>query len=344
VLAPLDAGAATAARRSARTGRTTGGVFDSEMMPRTASDERESNLAISELAAKARWKQLLSGVKVGDTTVVLRLLHEVRDLADAPSPTAVRGGLLSRSKASSGAAEPYGSQRRPLHYAALYKQPKVAKVLLAHGANPNATDKQGWAPLHCAALNGNIAVAQMLLAAGAAPHARVFLQGIPDQGETAAAFARRHQQDAVAEVIEGHAVATARVLAYQRLAWASAFHARLGADSCVPSSLGRPSVGPPRAVPAPDLAPAAAAAAGTSPTGEALQAVSRSVALGCLADLPSESVMARVARPFASLRDATGAVIWQPSPTRELMQRCWIEDNPHWQPSATALQELPWCG
>ena len=334
VLGPLDAAAIAAAGRSARAAR------DGEVngIGRSMSDER-SNQNLAELAAKARWKQLLSGVKLGDTAVVLRLLHEARDMADAPSPTAVRSALSSRSKSSSGTVEPYGSQRRPLHYAALYKQAKVMKVLLAHGADPNATDKQGWSPLHCAALNGNIAVARILLAAGAAPQARVFIQGNSDQGESSADFARRHQQGAVADVIERHVAFTAKVLAYQRLAWVSAFHPRLGAESCIPSTLAHPPASPRRPVtPAP--APAPPIEPGTSPSAGELVALSQSVALGCLSDLAPESVVARVARPFGSLRDATGAVIWQPAPAQRLLHRYWQETHPGEQPGP---QQLPWC-
>ena len=334
-MAPLDAVAASTSRRGALSARA-GKLLDSEQLPRTASDEKENNLAISELAAKARWKQLLAGVKVGDAGVVQRLLHDERGLADAPSPTSVRN-LLGRTKA--GASEPYGSQRRPLHYAALYKQASVINLLLAHGADPNATDRQGWSPLHCAALNGDVAAARVLLAAGAAPSARVFLHGGSDQGETPAVFARRHQQDSVARVIERHVATSATVLAYQRLAWASAFHARLGADSCTPATLRRrPSThvkkSPPDQCAAIDL--------GNRPTGQSLQAVSRSVVLGCLVDFPPGSLALRVAK-MVPVRNSTGVQLGHPGPTHELMLRAWKEKNPAWTPSENVLQELPWC-
>ena len=336
VLAPLDAVAASTSQRDARSTRV-GTPLLSEPLPRTVSDDTDSNRTIVELAAKARWKQLLTGVKVGDAAVVQRLLRDVRDLADAPSPTSVRS-LMGRTKA--GALEPYGSQRRPLHYAALYKQPKVAKLLLAHGADPNATDKQGWSPLHCAALNGEVVVARVLLAAGAVPSARVFLQGGSDQGETPAAFARRHQQDGVAQVIERHVATTARVLAYQRLAWASAFHDRLGANSCVPSTLGRLSTTATKTLDPPNQC--SGTELGTSPTRQALQTVSRSVALGCLVDLAPDSLSLRVAR-MVPMRRSTGATLWHSAPAHELMLRVWMENNPAWKPSEVALQELPWC-
>lgn len=306
-------------------------------MARTASDDKESNVTIAELAAQARWKQLLYSVKVGEIAVVKRLLHHVRDLADAPSPLAVRS-VLSRTK--TGGAEPYGSQRRPLHYASLYKQPNMAKLLLTHGADPNATDKQGWSPLHCAALNGDIAVAQVLLAAGAATSARVFLQGGSDRGETPATFARRHQQDGVAEVIERHAATVARVMAYQRLAWASAFHERLGTASCIPVKLGWSSNG---MCPTKTTSPSThsvGADPSISPTGQALQAVSHSVALGCLVDFAPDSLVLRIAR---ILRCSIGARVSRTAPTHELVLRTWIEDNPTWKPSETALEQFPWC-
>lgn len=336
VLAPLDAVVTTTSRRGALSARVDK-LLDSEHLPRTASDEKESNLAISELAAKTRWKQLLAGVKVGDAGVVQRLLRDVRGLADAPSPTSVRS-LLGRTKA--GAPEPYGSQRRPLHYASLYKQPDMARLLLAHGADPNATDKQGWSPLHCAALNGDVAVARLLLAAGAAPSARVFLHGGSDQGETPAVFARRHQQDSVAQVIERHVATTATVLAYQRLAWASAFHERLGANSPTPTTLGRPSTYVAKSRSPQDQC--AGIALATSSTQQGLQAVSRSVALGCLVDFPPGSLALRVAR-MVPTGTSTDAPFGYPGPTRELMLRVWKETNPAWTPSHGGLQDLPWC-
>ena len=275
---------------------------------RTLSDERESAPSIAEAAAKARWKQLLHGVKGGDVVVVSRLLRDVKDLADSSSPATVRSNAAN---GGAGGVQPYGSQRRPLHYAALYRQPKVVGVLLAHGADPNATDKQGWSPLHCAALNGCVEVARLLLAASAAPHARVFVQANAEQGEAAAAFARRHRQFTVADVIERHAEYAASLLAAQRLAWASCFHSRLGADSPIPASLAQAQPGPHRA---------------TSPGG-------------VLADAQQETVTARVARPFASMQDAAGAVIWQPAPAQPVLLRWWKENHPESRPGA---KELPW--
>ena len=57
--------------------------------------------------------------------------------------------------------------RTPLHYAALADDTAAVRMLLSHGANPNAADRQGFTALHFAAQHGAISAAEALLAAGA---------------------------------------------------------------------------------------------------------------------------------------------------------------------------------
>lgn len=55
----------------------------------------------------------------------------------------------------------------PLHSAVSARQEMIASLLLAHGADPNATQRGGIAPLHQAVQNGDDDAIETLLAAGA---------------------------------------------------------------------------------------------------------------------------------------------------------------------------------
>ena len=59
----------------------------------------------------------------------------------------------------------------PLHDAAYFCRPEVAKLLLQYGADPNARDKHGNTPLHYAARRPCVAVVELLLDHGADPYA-----------------------------------------------------------------------------------------------------------------------------------------------------------------------------
>ncbi|KAK4444770.1 ankyrin repeat-containing domain protein [Podospora aff. communis PSN243] len=60
-------------------------------------------------------------------------------------------------------------QRVPLHWAAQKGHPKVAALLIQHGADPNAEDGRGLKPIHLAARNNHAAVLKLLLEAGVEP-------------------------------------------------------------------------------------------------------------------------------------------------------------------------------
>lgn len=47
------------------------------------------------------------------------------------------------------------SNGSPLHTACAYRRLRIVKVLLAHGANPRAREKDGHIPTHFSKLNGN---------------------------------------------------------------------------------------------------------------------------------------------------------------------------------------------
>jgi ankyrin repeat protein len=61
--------------------------------------------------------------------------------------------------------------RSPLWYAAMDGDLKVLERLLKDGADPTASDKDGYGTLHVAAQGRHLAVVERLLAAGADPNA-----------------------------------------------------------------------------------------------------------------------------------------------------------------------------
>ena len=58
---------------------------------------------------------------------------------------------------------------RPLHSAAAGGHTQIVALLLARGADPNATQRGGWTALHAATQNGNQEMIDALIAAGADP-------------------------------------------------------------------------------------------------------------------------------------------------------------------------------
>ena len=69
---------------------------------------------------------------------------------------------------------------QPLHAAAAGRHLKVCRILLAAGADVNATQHGGFTPLHEAAQHGDVELAELFLSAGADPSAR------QDDGQTPA--------------------------------------------------------------------------------------------------------------------------------------------------------------
>lgn len=63
---------------------------------------------------------------------------------------------------------------RLLHVAAYFGQRSIVRLLLGHGADPNALSENALAmsPLHCAAAGGHLGVANLLIRAGADVNAR----------------------------------------------------------------------------------------------------------------------------------------------------------------------------
>jgi ankyrin repeat protein len=68
---------------------------------------------------------------------------------------------------------------QPLHAAAAGRHIEVCRVLLAAGADVNATQHGGFTPLHEAAQHGDVEMVELFLSAGADPTTRVAEGGTP---------------------------------------------------------------------------------------------------------------------------------------------------------------------
>jgi ankyrin repeat protein len=60
-------------------------------------------------------------------------------------------------------------QVRPLHSAATARSLPIVRLLLEHGADPNARQHGGWVSIHSAAQNGDLAIVELLMQHGADP-------------------------------------------------------------------------------------------------------------------------------------------------------------------------------
>jgi uncharacterized protein len=80
-----------------------------------------------------------------------------------------------------------------LHAAASRRDLEIVRMLLKHGADPNALQHKEFAPLHAAAANGDENIARLLLTHGARVDART------DDGKTPYDLANEHGHHPVAE-------------------------------------------------------------------------------------------------------------------------------------------------
>jgi len=96
----------------------------------------------------------------------------------------------------------------PLTAAAQFGRVDVARLLLAHGADPNLRDGGGQylTPLATAAMHGQLEVCRVLLAAGADPNLRTNVMIAGSTGNwTAVDWARQGSHSAVVELLRQHA-------------------------------------------------------------------------------------------------------------------------------------------
>ena len=87
----------------------------------------------------------------------------------------------------------------PLHSAIANKQTEIARRLLDHGADVDATQADDFTPLHEAAQNGLLDVTQWLLERGANVNPR-----LSSSGKTPLALAIEHQHGTVAQLLKQH--------------------------------------------------------------------------------------------------------------------------------------------
>ena len=79
------------------------------------------------------------------------------------------GRILVEAGAPVDLASENAMQVRPLHSAATARSLPLVRLLLEHGADPNARQHGGWAPIHSAAQNGSLDIVELLIEHGADP-------------------------------------------------------------------------------------------------------------------------------------------------------------------------------
>jgi len=104
--------------------------------------------------------------------------------------------LLIESGAAVDAVAANPMKVMPLHSAASARNLEAARLLLAHGAPPNARQQHGWAPIHAAAQNGDRPMVDLLLQYGADPKLT------NDEGKTPGAVAREKGHQEMAALLE----------------------------------------------------------------------------------------------------------------------------------------------
>ncbi len=111
--------------------------------------------------------------------------------------TPLSAGALIFRGAKVDAVSQNPQRNQPLHAAlALGRNPSTIELLLAHGADPNATQAGGFTPIFSAATANRKDLIELLMAHGANPHVT------SDQGKTPADFARERGHEELAIWLE----------------------------------------------------------------------------------------------------------------------------------------------
>ena len=105
--------------------------------------------------------------------------------------------LLLAAGASVRAVTRNAARMQPLHAAVAAGDLAIARLLLAHGAEPDARQARGFTPLMAAAQQGNDALVALLLEHGASPRASA------DDGRAAGDFADERNHHALAALLRG---------------------------------------------------------------------------------------------------------------------------------------------
>ena len=104
--------------------------------------------------------------------------------------------ILIESGAAVDAVAANPTKVMPLHSAATARNLEAARLLLAHGAPPNACQQYGWTSIHAAAQNGDRLMVDLLLQYAADPKLA------NDEGKTPAAVAREKGHEEIARLLE----------------------------------------------------------------------------------------------------------------------------------------------
>jgi ankyrin repeat protein len=137
---------------------------------------------VATLLAAGPYLDVWDAAAVGDVDALRTLLDEQPDLVTRLSPdgqsplglavffdrSEAARFLIARGADLAQRAVPFGTPM-PLHSAVAANHVEPVRLLLEHGADPNAEQIQGWRALHSAAQHGNLAIVRALLDAGADP-------------------------------------------------------------------------------------------------------------------------------------------------------------------------------
>ena len=164
---------------------------------------------LAPLLLGGRTPDFFEACALGDTQTVADLLAADRDLANQYSGDGFTGlgfaaffghvevaRALLAANADAKLAARNALAVSPLHSACAARSVGIVKLLLAHGADPNAVEGSGLTPLHTAAGLGERELIALLLAAGADRARRA------NDGSTPADVARKHGKTEIAAELD----------------------------------------------------------------------------------------------------------------------------------------------